>query len=193
MLSVHFRLVGTSPLLCRNVRLADKDDPIVKAIDAITAKSNKTESDRREIALLEWRGGIYTSSRLEGPVMPTRLILATFINTAKLSRLGASVNRALSFTALDVPIIYEGTRDLEELIKCDEFHDRQAVGIKTAKTMRTRPMFRSWMIEADAKLAEDLLDLEDLKRIVELAGMANGLADGRKIGYGRFTGEVTIS
>lgn len=51
--------------------------------------------------------------------------------------------------------------------------------------MRTRPMFRQWMLEAVAELDSGLLSVEQLQAIADDAGSMVGLGDYRPR-YGRF-------
>lgn len=192
MANVRITIRGTTPLLCHNVQLADPDNPISKEIAKITAKRKKTEEDRTEIAKLEWYGGLYLAPGIDGPVMPTANIRKAFIEGAKITKQGRSVERALTFLQKDVPITYEGPRDIDKLFKIPTFHNRSAVRVQMARTMRTRPQFPEWVLIADAYYAENVMDLDEFRRVIDLAGMAEGLCDNRKNGYGRFTAEVTI-
>lgn len=184
-MDIKLELTGTTPLLCHNISLADPDNSFVREIATYTAKRKKTEDDRRAIERLEWFGGLYVE---EGRiVMPTSNIRKCFIQAGKISRQGLAVTRALQFTELSVPLVYEGPDDPEELFKRPEFHDRAAVGISGKRTMRVRPKFPRWALVADAMLLESVMDVADLRRVAELAGKAEGLGDNRINGFGRFT------
>lgn len=188
---IQLRLIGTQPLLCHNIHLSDPDNDFVKAIAAITGKRKKTEEDRREIEKLEWYGGIYVSpSHVGRPTLPTGNIRKCLIQAAKVQRLGKAVERALQFLDLDVPIQHDGPDDINGLFASDRYHHRASVGIGPKRTMRMRPRFPVWALEARANLLSDVLDLDDFKRIAELAGQIEGLGDNRVNGYGRFKVEV---
>jgi hypothetical protein len=187
---IRFTLTGRSPLLQHNPRLSDPDDPIVKEIKAITSKRTKTEDDRRAIEKLEWFGGLYTDPSLAGPVVPSSHIRKCLINAATATRNGKDIERSISFFQPNFPLSYDGPRDLDQLWGLEAHRYRLPVVVQRARTWRMRPGFPSWVVIADAFLMDDLLDFETLQRIVERAGLAEGLSDGRKIGYGRFTGEV---
>lgn len=186
---ITIEMVGTTPLLTHNIRLADPDDEIVRQIAAITSKRKKTEDDRLAIAKLEWYGGLY---RVNGgpPIMPTGNIRKCLIQAAKINRQGIQVSRALAFTELQVPIAYEGPDDVDELFTHAEFHHRSSVGIGTKRTQRTRPQFPRWALIANAELFEDAMDLDDLTAVASRAGRIEGLGDNRTNGYGRFTAKV---
>ena len=188
---INIELTGTSPLLCHNVRLADPDDEIVKAIAAITSKRKKTEDDRIEIARLEWWGGLYVEDGM--PVMPTGNVRKALIQAGKISKQGTQITRALAFTALTVPVIHDGPASLDALYERKDFHHRASVGIGAKRTMRTRPCFPRWAVTAEAELFEDVMDLDDFKRVAARAGIAEGLGDNRVNGYGRFEVKVVKS
>jgi hypothetical protein len=56
--------------------------------------------------------------------------------------------------------------------------------------MRVRPCFPRWALVADAILLESVMDVDDLRRVADLAGKAEGLGDNRINGYGRFSVKV---
>lgn len=187
-MQVKMQIVGTTPLLMHNIALADPDNPFVQEIGTYTAKRKKTEDDRRAIERLEWFGGLYVEDgRI---VMPTGNIRKCFVQAGKITKQGTQVARALQFADLNVPLAYDGPADLEALYADKTFTNRAAVGISGKRTMRVRPQFPQWAIVAEALLLEDVMDLDDLRRVAERAGQAEGLGDNRINGYGRFTVEI---
>lgn len=186
---IQIELTGVSPLLMHNIHLADPDNEFVKQIAEITAKRKKTEDDRRAIERLEWFGGLYTQDGV-GVVMPTRSIRKCLIEAAKISKQGKQLGRAVAFTDLNVPLTYDGPDDLEKLFAADGSQNRAMVGIAQRRIVRVRPQFTTWAIVAEAHLLTEVMDADDLFRIVQLAGVTEGLGDNRVNGYGRFTGEV---
>ena len=192
MKNIKITLTGTSPMLCHNPRLADPDDKWARDIKVITDKKTKTEDDRKAIERLEWFGGLYTDDNLPGPVFPTASIRKCFIAAAKIVRKGRDVERALAFTEYLVPIAYDGPRDITDLYKQKAYHSRLPVRIGTNRIMRVRPQFPIWSVVAHAVLLEDVMDFVALRRVIERAGLAEGLGDNRVNGYGRFIGEVKL-
>lgn len=187
-MDIKLEITGTSPMLMHNISLADPDNPIVREIQTYTGKRKKTEDDRRAIERLEWFGGLYVEDgRI---VMPTGNIRKSFIQAGKISKQGTQVTRALQFTEMNVPLSYDGPDDPKELFKLAEFHDRAAVGISGKRTMRVRPKFPRWALVADAILLESVMDIQDLERVAELAGKAEGLGDNRVNGFGRFAVKI---
>ncbi len=190
MTRINLTFVGTTPLVCHNPRLADPDDEISKLIKDITSKRIKTEEDRREIERLEWFGGLYVGANGDGPVVPTGNLRKCLMQAAKIQKRGTQVSRALMFTQLNAQIQYDGSRDPEQMQPDLRFSLRLPVGVKGNRTMRVRPCFRSWRIDADAELMDDVMDLRDFAQVAEQAGRIEGLGDNRTNGYGRFTASV---
>jgi hypothetical protein len=168
--------------------MADPEEPIVQEIKNITKKKGKmTSEDRREVARLEWYGGMYTNGS-SAPVMPTQNIKRCLVEAAKMTREGKSVGRALAFADMYVPIQFTGPKDIDELFALPQHRHRSVV--LRGKSVRVRPCFPEWSLAAPVELIETALDLDALERIVEAAGMVEGLGDNRINGYGRFVGTV---
>jgi len=192
VLNIRLELKGTTPLVVHNERLANPDDEFVKQIREYTKKRVKTEEDRKAIMRLEWFGGLYLAPDIEGPAFPTRCLRRCLIEAGTITKQGKQVQRGLSFTELDVPLAYQGPRDPKELEPRPSFRDVRSVGIGASRTMRCRPQFIGWSLSAIGLLLEDVLDLDDLKRIADRAGLAVGLCEMRTLGMGRFTAEVIV-
>lgn len=193
---VKIELIGTSPLLMHNPRMADPDFSINREIKALTGKRKKTDDDLRQIEKLEWYGGLYTAPNGDGDeiiVQPTSKIRKCIINTAKISKLGKAIERTINFTSLNVPLVFDGPSVIDELFANSAFHARLSVGVGTKRVMRMRPRFNRWSLSAQALFIEDAgLNYDELERIVELAGVVEGIGDNRVNGYGRFTGKVKL-
>jgi hypothetical protein len=188
---IRTTLGGASPLLLHNIQLANPDNEWTKQIAAITSKRKKTEDDRREIARLEWMGSLYVS---DGQVViPTGNVRRCFQESAKITRQGKQLNRALSAAdgVIYTPLAFEGRkRSLAELVEDPNYRDVTLVGITGNRTVRVRPYFRTWGLEVEWELLSQVLDFDDFKTIAELAGKVEGLGDNRTNGFGRFDIEI---
>jgi hypothetical protein len=170
----------------------DPEFELNRQIKALTSKRKKTDDDLRQIEKLEWFGGLYADDGVI--VQPSSKARKCLINTAKISKMGKMVERALSFDSLYVPLTYEGPKDIQEVFTNSAFHSRLSVGVGTKRVMRVRPKFMPWSFTVKGLFVEDAgLNPEDLERIVEMAGIVEGIGDGRNIGYGRFAGKVVFS
>jgi len=189
-MDLQIEITGTTPYLMHNIQGVDPDLPITREIKAITAKKSKmTEDDRRQVERLEWHSGLYQDA--EGQlVVPTRNLKKCFIDSGVITRDGKNVSRALSFTALDVPLVHSGNGSVDVMYESGKFTSRMAVGIGKARTMRVRPQFLPWGLSFQAFLFEEAMDFDVFKSVVERAGITIGLGDNRTNGYGRFAANV---
>jgi hypothetical protein len=186
-----FRVTGTSPLLMHNPRMVDTEYEVSRSIHALTTKKKKTDEDLRQIANLEWVGGLYCEE-IDGVMavtQPTSKLRKSFIGAARISKQGKSVERALTFFEQHVPLEYDGPRDIVELEKIkSNYWSRLSVGMNgTKRVMRVRPSFYPWGLAATCLFIEDAgLNFDELQAVCELAGRIEGLGDNRVNGYGRF-------
>jgi hypothetical protein len=193
-MKITIELRGTSPLLMHNPRMVDPEFDLQRQIKAITGKRKKTDEDLRQIEKLEWYGGLYTMPNAKGGLVvcqPSSKVRKCIINTAKITKSGKAVERAVSFSELNVPLAYDGPDDIDELFADRKFHSRLSVGVSGKRVMRVRPSFFPWALKVQGLFIEDAgLNIEDLTRMVEMAGIVEGIGDNRVNGYGRFEGKV---
>jgi hypothetical protein len=189
-MKIVVKLTGTSPLLMHNPRMVDPEFELNRQIKALTSKRKKTDEDLKTIEKLEWYGGLYEENGII--VQPTSKVRKCLINTAKISKAGKMVERAVSFFDLNVPLLYDGPRTADELYSANGlYQSRLAVSLMGKRVMRVRPKFYPWALEVFGVFVEDAgLNFDDFQRIVELAGMVEGIGDNRVNGYGRFVGKV---
>ena len=125
-------------------------------------------------------------------VQPTSKLRKCLINAGRISKQGKSIERALSLSELNVPLIYEGPKELNKLFEDKRYTSRLSVGIGNKRVMRVRPQFSQWGLRVKGLFIEDAgLNLSEFERIAELAGLSEGIGDNRVNGYGRFTIKVT--
>ena len=188
-MKILIELTGTSPLLCHNPRMVDPEFDLNRQIKTITSKRKKTDEDLTQIARLEWYGGLYEENG--GVVQPTSKVRKCIINAAKISKMGKTIERALSFAALHVALIHDGPKDIDAMYADKRFHSRLSVGIGGKRVMRVRPQFFPWALKVGGLFVEDAgMNFDEFERIVELAGFVEGIGDNRINGYGRFTAVV---
>ena len=188
MKTVRLTLTGTAPLLMHNSRLSNPLDPATKALKSVTSKRSKVDDDHEEIARLEFIGSLYFDPEA-GPYIPADNIWRCLFDAAKKYKKGVRVKEAL-FVSSDInPLAYRGPRDAAQLWADENFRLLSSVKVGTARTMRCRPMFRQWAVEAEAIIDTALLDVAEVRQIAETAGQIVGVGDWRPR-YGRFTAEV---
>lgn len=179
--------VGGTPLLMHHERLSDPLDTYCRQLAAVSSKRKKTDADHREMAHIEFQGGMYTNGN--GPCIPTINILRTLQEAAKRHKRGADVLRGIVPLTEHADLSYEGPRDPEELWK-EGFWLRKSVGISNRRVIRTRPHFHDWVVSAPFEVDPTIFDSDTLAQIVHEAGRYIGLCDRRPIN-GRFCGTMT--
>jgi len=191
-MQITIKLVGTSPLLMHNPIMVDPEHEIVRKIKELTGKRKKTDEDLRMIQQLEWYGGLYQEAGVV--VQPTSKPRKCIIDAGKIFKMGKMVERAISFASLYVPLQHDGPPAIDTLFADSRFHSRLSVGVGNKRVMRVRPKFFPWALEVPGLFVEDAgLNIEDLVRLVELAGVVEGMGDNRVNGYGRFVGTVSTT
>ena len=188
-MKIEIRLVSTSPLLMHNPRMVDPEYDLNRQIKAITGKRKKTDEDLREIERLEWYGGLYEENGVV--VQPTSKVRKCLIEAAKIRKLGKAMEKALSFTCLNVPLQYDGQKKIDDLFADRQFHSRLSVGVQGKRVMRVRPQFNVWGMVLSGLFIPDVgLNFDELSDLAETAGLTVGIGDNRVNGYGRFRGSV---
>lgn len=173
-------MTGTAPLLLHNAQLSDPLNRWSREIKKISSKRSKTNDDILEMARLEFLGGLYFDTDL-GPVIPAMMIEASIRDGAKRLKLGKDVARGLRITDQVTPLVYDGPRDAENLWANgeSEFVNRSPVKVGASRIMRTRPMFRDWVVEANGMFDEAIFNPETIDDIIGLAGTIAGIGDWR--------------
>ncbi len=189
-------LTGSTPLLMHNSRLADPDDPHTRAIAKVNAKrNNKTDEDNREVSRLQFAGGMYYDHQI-GPYLPGPNLIRALRNAGNLvqkNRGGKQIERGFILLAERTPLDYDGPRDIDELWGdgTTPFVDRRMVKIpQGGRVPTTRPIFSRWSATFEFDLDANEIDKDDFASYAEKAGRVEGVGDGRRIGYGRFTVEL---
>lgn len=173
--SLSISIVGIAPILLHNGQLCDPLNPFTKALKGFTKKRAKTDEDFENIALAEWRGGLYTNE--EGRVViPGSNIESMFIDGAKKSKRGTQAKSGV-FVDGSWPLIYEGPKDVEKLILDPKFRDTRGVGVQQSRVMRTRPIFRHWKLDFILNYEPAAFNESDIADILTVAGSNVGLCD----------------
>ena len=187
MKKLRFTITGDAPLLMHNGRLADNADPYVLAMKEVTSKRTKTAADHEELARLEFLGGLYLGENNE-PVIPGAVFEAALIgkgSSARMERSGKQAAAAL-WVLEDSPVLYDGPHDPDKLWLDKRFVSQALVKIQRNTVKRTRPIFKKWAADIVVDFNEKLLNDEDVRRWIEVAGEQVGLMDWRPR-FGRFS------
>lgn len=184
---VRLVIKGEKPLLMHNERLANPLDEWTIAIKKISGKREKTEEDHREIARLEFLGGLYYDEDY-GVHIPARNLKKCFEEGAAIIKKGTQVKRGVIINEEAFPLIYKGPKKPDELYKAG-FSYTCMVGNRTtgSRVPRTRPRFNpSWSVEMIFQFMPSQINEADLRTCIENAGELVGLGDRRIMKGGNF-------
>lgn len=190
-MQIKAQLTGTMPLLMHNEQLADPMNAYTKAIKVINDKGSKkmTDDDLAERSRLEWEGGLYYDPTL-GPYVPAHNVVKAMYVAGTTRRMGTMVERAVTSLDARLPLLYNGPRGVNDMYKAG-YVDRRMVGVNRNRVHRTRPRYTDWSLACEYFVDTEILNADDFRSILTLAGRAVGICDARRIGYGRFTVEFT--
>jgi hypothetical protein len=188
METIKLRLSSASTLLMHSTAGMNPFDETAKQMKAIRAKKTKqTDEDRLLLMELEWRQALYYDEEL-GPIVPAINIEGMIRDGAKIEKRGKDVVRGLRVLN-DVPLIYDGPRDMTSMYQSGRFTDIRIVKVQQSRIPRTRPKFEDWVIEFDLEVDTEIFNIEDVIRFATYGGRYVGLCDYRPR-FGRFTVEV---
>lgn len=191
MATIRFAITGERPLLMHNKRLADPLNPHTRAMKELTSKRKKTDEDLAKMIYVESRGAIYETP--EGLVgLPVEAVWASFYEAGKAFKMGADIKRALIPDEIVVPLIIDGSKlNVEEYLAIEGNIDVRIVKVSGRSVNRSRPIVRDWSAEVEMELLTDIIDPDDLKKVVDRAGRLQGLLDFRPR-YGRYSVEMEV-
>jgi hypothetical protein len=178
--------IGGERLMMHNEQLANPFNAYTQELARFTHKRNKTLEDHEEIARIEFQGGLYFDDKA-GPFIPAHCLHKMMVEGAKRRKLGKQFSQSLLVEDEINPVLYEGPRTRDGLWKARDRHaDQRLVGISQKRTLRTRPLFRDWLIEFTVRVTDSgAVNPEDIRSALE-AAESIGLGDGRPIYGGQF-------
>ena len=199
MEQLNVKLIGQSPLITHNIRLANPLGEYSQAMKSLTGKRNKTDADLKEIARLEWEGGLYLEDGVI--VMPSRNVNSCLFEGAKKKKNGPKWRTGailpdeyykMEYKGAKINVKMNGNIPNPELDKYyEKLFDQRMVRVGTGQILRTRPLFFDWSFFVTIMYDENILDKRTLIQICEDAGYLVGFCEmrpGSKGGgsYGRF-------
>lgn len=184
--TIRLRLTGVAPLLMHSGRLADPLDPYAKRLNQLTSKRAKTAADFEEIARVEWTGGLWLAEGV--PCLPAEALESAIVQAGKARRAGSLLRAALTVPD-SMPVEHDGPADLARLWADPSFRHRCGVRIGARTTIRTRPRFDRWAVDAVVRFEPSMVDRSMVADIARHAGDLVGLGDWRPR-FGRFSVDV---
>jgi len=191
-MDLNVTLIGTTPLVVHNIRLANPHDEFTQSIGRLTSKApkQKTEQDIFDIEKLEWFGGLYYDEA-HGYYLEGHGIKRCLIEAAKATREGKNVDRGVQVVTARVPIQFpKQNHKPEQLWEHEEHRFWKMVRVGRGMVPRMRPIFPEWRLDFPVELATELLDFSALEEIMERAAKVEGLYEARKLGFGRFRASI---
>jgi len=196
MKELGFKLVGMTPLLMHDNKMANPLNAYTQYMKPLTAKRNKTDQDHMEIARIEWEAGLYLH---DGEVaMPAENLEACFLRAAKRTKNGQKYQSGAMISEDWFPLDYKGKKIKVKQngnipnVELDPFYEsfkhQGMVKIGTQQVLRTRPVFHDWSLVIMIIIDEQVFDERTMTSIIEDAGRFVGLCEKRPR-LGRFTVE----
>ncbi len=178
-------LRGKQPLIMKSARSVDPTDQLVKQVKAITSKkTKKTDADLVVLDRLEFELGLYHNE--SGPYIPDVNIVGAIRDGAKVNRRGREIQAGLDVVESEVPLMYDGPRDVDGLYE-GRFADRRMIKNKGSggAVMRVRPRFNAWGLKFTLAVDDEVISPEHVREALMVAGSRVGLCDFRPR-FGRF-------
>jgi len=162
-----------------------------RALDQEKKKIKKNELDEWEENPKNWkRKAEYKDEKPDGSgtmvVIPPRWIRAAMINACKWTRLVPhfATKKNESYTRYMESCLFE---DGKPICKVDELEKFGAFcGVQNAKIWVNRPSLKEWKHSFTFVDPYGRMTKEELKELLDYAGMFVGIGDARKLNFGRF-------
>jgi len=192
MNEAQYEIRSTVPLLMHNGQLANPIYSWTLALKALTAKRKKTLDEFKQIALVEWFGGLYTDLAVSPEsdtmsrarvVVPSPNIIKAVIQGAQRNRLGKAFAASVYCKDAFYKLEYPGPQDVVKLSENPAFQSNMMVVVNRMRISRCRPIFTDWGLKFT--LIFDDVELSQVNQAVADAGSYVGIGDYRPQ-YGRF-------
>lgn len=188
MQQIKILMNSTSPLLMHAATTADPLDQRTKDHKQLTSKKKKTDDDYETIAQSEWFLGLYCGK--QGPFIPGQNFESSFVDAAKMRRLGQTFKQSVRVLEDEVVLKYSGPRDPLKLFADPRFRDGRQVRVNGKRIMRYRPIFHTWSASLTVCFEEQRVEERDLISAIQDAGRLIGVCDFRPR-FGHFDAVVT--
>jgi hypothetical protein len=195
----EFTVEGTAPLLLSNVSNSDPLGESSKQKSYFTSKRKKGDDDHRALRAIDWIHSGYWRNDGEivideaenqigfagyaDPYLPGSNLQRCLRNAATKWKLGKDVLRAVVVTN-NPSIDYEGPRDAIGLWESRRPKYQLASFTKRGVWVN-RILFPSWQATFQLTLDDEILEIDQLRRIINMAGKAEAIGTWRPR-YGRF-------
>jgi hypothetical protein len=187
--AIKFRIESTSPLLMQAETLANPLHDLTKSHKSVSGKRKKTEEDYLWLMQSEWSASMYYADDI-GPYLPALNLEGCIAEAGKIHRLGKTMKQAVQVVTERAKLEYDGPRKMDKLWQAGtQFADVRGVNVGGKKIMRCRPLFLKWAAEFELCYMSDVIQRDDIVRVLEEAGRRIGIGTYRPR-FGRFAVRV---
>lgn len=183
-------ITGITPLIMHNDIGCNPLDPLTKQRKEISCIRKKTDEHYVMLARLEWEQALYYSEEI-GMYLPSRCIMASIKNAAKKFKQGRDTKAITIIDALGSSLKGFEKMNPDKLWEIKNKNGSQkhthccSVVVQRARIMRTLPLFPEWKTTFNLLLDTEILNPENLSRILKTAGFEYGVGEMRpQLGWG---------
>lgn len=189
MKSLNVELTGTTPILMNSNQGVNPLHPLTIELKKYTGKRKKTDEDNLEILKIKWLLSIYHNDKI-GPYVPAQNIEAALRDAAKRSKRGKDAVIGLHVVNDEIPLIYDGPRDLKSLSEDIAYRDIRVGKIQGSSILLSRARFNIWKLAFALEYDEAIFNEGEVVSLLTVAGKYVGICDFRQRN-GHF--KVTVS
>ena len=192
MNNIQAKIIGISPLMVHNERLANPMDPVTRELKKLTQQKSKSDELLEQIMKLEWLGGLYLGEDGKA-AMPGDNLIACLKEGARKRKKGKEFAAGVLPSETSFALQYEGPKEPEAMWGAGKFLDYRGVVIGGRRLMRARPIFCAWSLDVAFFFDPDIVNHDDIIEALTIAGERVGLCERRPSkggSFGRFVVEV---
>lgn len=177
---VSFTIIGETPLLMHNGLLADPLHEDSRRLKEITDIKKKTEANHRQMAKIEHEASAYRDEEFPGSglYIPSENLQACFLAGAKKFKLGRQ-SIGLLFPELVGYALKTPHKTWQAVLDDPGTYFRRVAVVGTSHVPRTRLRLNSWTADVHAELDCSLMNISDVRKVLDTCGHVIGLGDWR--------------
>ena len=190
MKELRVRIEGIEPLLVNNPQGVDPFNLYARRAKSITSKRKKTDEDLLELRKVEIETKLYFDDEIKIYV-PSSWIISSMaaISWTKAKVKKADIRACVFVDGSKIKLTYDGMKKVktkEDVVLNEQFHTLLNLKQGQVRIAKAAPIFHNWSIEFDMFFDDTILDLSEIKRLLEIAAKFGGYGDFRP-SYGRAT------
>lgn len=186
---IKARFTGIAPLLQNNPQSVDPFNKYSVMKKPLTSKRSKTEDDILQVRIIETESKVFWDDIQKEVYVPTRWVMASIakhsFKQAKISK--DTIRGAVFMTSQQAKLEYDGmnkVKKLSDISKSDQLTTLLILPQQQVRLAKSFPIFHNWSFEVELEFDDTVVDLTDLKRVIEYGALFGGYGDFRPT-YGR--------